>query len=135
MEAFDGIRENAALVHKAGGCAIIHSDSAEGIQRLNQEAAKSMAAGNRIGLGLREEEAIRWITINPARSLGVAEKTGSLEPGKMADVVVWSGNPFSVYSRAEKIYIDGALIYDRNDPARQPLMDFSVGLASDEVHR
>ena len=135
MEAFDGIRENAALVHKAGGCAIIHSDSAEGIQRLNQEAAKSMAAGNRIGLGLREEEAIRWITINPARSLGVAEKTGSLEPGKMADVVVWSGNPFSVYSRAEKIYIDGALIYDRNDPARQPLMDFSVGLASDEVNR
>jgi len=128
MEAFDGIRENIALVEKAGGCAIVHSDSAEGIQRLNQEAAKAMGAGNRMGIKLREEDAIRWITINPARSLGIASQTGSLEPGKMADVVVWSGNPFSVYSRAEKVYIDGALAYDRNDPSRQPEMDFELGI-------
>jgi imidazolonepropionase-like amidohydrolase len=127
MEAFDGIRENAALVHKAGGCAVIHSDSAEGIQRLNQEAAKAMAAGNRMGMKLREEDAIRWVTLNPAKSLGIESQTGSLEAGKMADVVVWSGNPFSVYSRAEKVYIDGALIYDRHDPAAQPVMDFSLG--------
>jgi imidazolonepropionase-like amidohydrolase len=128
MEAFDGIRENIALVEKAGACAIVHSDSAEGIQRLNQEAAKAMAAGNRMGMRLREEDAIRWLTINPAKSLGVDRQTGSLEPGKMADVVLWSGNPFSVYSRAEKVYIDGALLYDRNDPSRQPEMDFSLGL-------
>jgi imidazolonepropionase-like amidohydrolase len=128
MEAFDGIRENIALVEKAGGCAIVHSDSAEGIQRLNQEAAKAMAAGNRMGMSLREEDAIRWITLNPAKSLGIARQTGSLEPGKMADVVVWSGNPFSVYSRAEKVYIDGALAYDRLDPARQPEMDFELGI-------
>ena len=127
MEAFDGIRENAALVHAAGGCAVIHSDSAVGIQRLNQEAAKAMAAGNRIGLRLREEEAIRWLTIHPAKSIGVGERTGSLEPGKMADVVVWSGNPFSVYSHAERVYIDGALIYDRNDETHQPASDFSLG--------
>ncbi len=127
MEAFDGIRENAALVHAAGGCAVIHSDSAVGIQRLNQEAAKAMAAGNRIGLGIREEDAIRWLTINPAKSIGVGERTGSLETGKMADVVVWSGNPFSVYSHAERVYIDGALIYDRNDKAHQPVSDFSLG--------
>ncbi|HEX9944040.1 MAG TPA: amidohydrolase [Thermoanaerobaculia bacterium] len=127
MEAFDGIRENAALIQKAGGCVVIHSDSAEGIQRLNQEAAKAMAAGNRMGMNLREEDVIRWLTLNPAKSIGIDQQTGSLAPGKMADVVVWSGNPFSVYSRAEKVYIDGALVYDRNDPAHQPEMDFSLG--------
>lgn len=133
MEAFDGIRENIALVEKAGACAIVHSDSAEGIQRLNQEAAKAMAAGNRMGMHLREEDAIRWLTLNPAKSLGIDKQTGTLEPGKMADVVVWSGNPFSVYSRAEKVYIDGALAYDRNDPARQPEMDFELGIRDAEV--
>ena len=133
MEAFDGIRENAALVHKAGGCAVIHSDSPEGIQRLNQEAAKAMAAGNAMGMALTEEDAIRWITINPARSIGVASKTGSLEKGKMADVVIWSGNPFSVYSRAEKVFVDGALTFDRDDPLLRPQTDFSVGQA--EVRR
>ena len=133
MEAFDGIRENIALVEKAGACAIVHSDSAEGIQRLNQEAAKAMAAGNRMGMHLKEEDAIRWLTMNPAKSLGIDKQTGSLEPGKMADVVVWSGNPFSVYSRAEKVYIDGALAYDRNDPARQPEMDFELGIRDAEV--
>ena len=127
MEAFDGIRENAALLQAAGACAVIHSDSASGIQRLNQEAAKAMAAGNRIGLGLREEEAIRWLTILPARSLGVGDRTGSLEPGKMADIVVWSGNPFSVYSHAEKVYIDGVLAFDRGDKAHQPVSDFALG--------
>ena len=128
MEALDGIRENGAILQKAGACVVIHSDSAEGIQRLNQEAAKTMAAGNRMGMSLRPEDAIRWITINPAKSIGVGDQTGSLEPGKMADVVVWSGNPFSVYSRAEKVYIDGALVYDRNDPAHQPRTDFEVGI-------
>ena len=116
MEAFDGIRENAALVQKAGACVVIHSDSAEGTQRLNQEAAKAMAAGNRMGMNLHEEDVIRWLTINPAKSIGIDKQTGSLEAGKMADVVLWSGNPFSVYSRPEKVYIDGALVYDRNDP-------------------
>ena len=128
MEAFDGIRENAALLQKAGACVVIHSDSAEGIQRLNQEAAKSMAAGNRMGMNLREEDVIRWLTINPAKSIGVDRQTGSLEPGKMADVVVWSGNPFSVYSRPDKVYIDGALVFDRNDPARQLKTDFELGI-------
>ena len=127
LEAWDGIRENAAILQKHGACVVIHSDSAEGIQRLNQEAAKAMAAGNRMGITLREEDAIRWLTINPAKSIGVDKQTGSLEPGKMADVVVWSGNPFSVYSRAEKVYVDGALLYDRNDPAHQPVMDFELG--------
>jgi imidazolonepropionase-like amidohydrolase len=128
MEAIDGIRENAALLQRAGACVVIHSDSADGIQRLNQEAAKAMAAGNRMGVRLREEDAIRWLTINPAKSIGVDRQTGSLEPGKMADLVVWSGNPFSVYSRAEKVYVDGALVYDRADPSHQPRTDFELGL-------
>jgi imidazolonepropionase-like amidohydrolase len=128
MEALDGIRENIALVEKAGACAIVHSDSADGIQRLNQEAAKAMAAGNRAGIPITREQAIRWLTINPARAMGVDKQTGSLEAGKMADVVLWSGDPFSVYSHAEKVYVDGALLYDRNDPKRQPMMDFSLGM-------
>jgi imidazolonepropionase-like amidohydrolase len=128
MEAWDGIRENIALVdHAKNGCAIVHSDSAEGIQRLNQEAAKAMAAGNRIGFHLRPEDAIRWLTLNPAKAVGIDKMTGSLEQGKMADVVVWSGNPFSVYTRAEKIYIDGALMLDAADPAHRWRTDFEVG--------
>jgi imidazolonepropionase-like amidohydrolase len=128
MEAFDGIRENIALVdHAKGGCAVVHSDSAEGIQRLNQEAAKAMAAGNRIGLHLRPEDAIRWLTINPAKAVGIDRQTGSLEDGKMADVVIWSGDPFSVYTRAEKVYIDGVLQYDEKDPAHRWRTDFELG--------
>lgn len=129
MEAFDGIRENIALVAaQPGSCAIVHSDSEDGIQRLNQEAAKAMAAGNRIGLDISRAEAIRWVTSNPAKALHIDEQTGSLEQGKMGDVVIWSGDPFSVYSRAEKVFIDGALAWDMNDPEHQPESDFTLGL-------
>jgi imidazolonepropionase-like amidohydrolase len=127
MEAYDGIMQNVALVHDAGGCAIVHSDDAQGIQRLNQEAAKAMRAGAELGIKITPEEAIRWITLNPARAIGIDRWTGSLEPGKMADVVIWSGNPFSIYSRAERVFVDGALLYDRNDPSLQPASDFKVG--------
>jgi imidazolonepropionase-like amidohydrolase len=127
-EAYDGIQENIALVDRPeGSCSIVHSDSSEGIQRLNQEAAKAMTRGQRVGLDIPPERAIRWITSNPARSLGILEQTGTLEAGKMADVVIWNGNPFSVYAMADQVFIDGALLYDRNDPARQPLSDFELG--------
>lgn len=128
MEALDGIRENAALLHKAGACVIIHSDSATGIQRLNQEAAKAMASAVRMGVPVDEAEAIRWVTENPARALGIVDRTGTLAPGKMADVVVWDGNPFSVYTHAEKVFVDGALLYDRGDVERQPVSDFMLGI-------
>jgi imidazolonepropionase-like amidohydrolase len=127
MEAWDGIRENVPLVDAAGACAIVHSDSSVGIQRLNQEAAKAMAAGNRAGMNIAPEHAMRWLTQNAAKSLGIDEQTGTLEKGKMADVVLWSGNPFSVYTRAEKVFIDGALAYDLNDPKFQPKTDFELG--------
>jgi imidazolonepropionase-like amidohydrolase len=127
IEAFDTVRENAALLEKAGACAIIHSDSEYGIQRLNQEAAKAMAAGQRAGVDIDEATAVRWITLNPARAMGIDDRTGSLTVGKMADVVVWDGNPFSVYARVEQVYVDGAILYDRHDPARQARSDFSLG--------
>jgi imidazolonepropionase-like amidohydrolase len=127
-EAYDGIQENIALVDRPeGGCSIVHSDSAEGIQRLNQEAAKAMTRGRRAGMDIPPERAIRWITANAARSLGILQQTGTLEAGKMADVVIWNGNPFSVYAMADQVFIDGALLYDRHDPARQPLSDFELG--------
>ena len=130
MEAYDSVRVNAAIVDKAGACAIIHSDDELGIQRLNQETAKVMGAAALVGLDVPPELAIRWITSNPAKSLGVEDVVGTLEAGKMADVVIWSGSPFSVYTRAEKVYIDGALAYDRNDPAVNPVTDFSLGTAA-----
>jgi imidazolonepropionase-like amidohydrolase len=127
-EAYDGIQENIALVDRPeGSCAIVHSDSAEGIQRLNQEAAKAMIRGQRAGMDIPEERAIRWVTANAARSLGILDQTGTLETGKMADVVIWNGNPFSVYALADQVFVDGALLYDRNDPDRQPLSDFELG--------
>ena len=130
MEAYDGIRENIALVDRAGACAIVHSDSPTGIQRLNQEAAKVMGAAARVDMDIPPESAIRWITSNAAKSLGIEEMTGTLEAGKMADVVVWDGNPFSVYTRAERVYIDGALAFERGNDAVNPTTDFSLGTAA-----
>ncbi len=127
MESYDGIRENAALLDNAGACAIIHSDDDTGIQVLNQEAAKVMGAAARVGINIAPERAIQWLTKNPAKALGIEKVVGTLEPGKMADVVVWSGNPFSVYSLVDDVFIDGALIYERGSPAHNPVTDFSLG--------
>ncbi|MEO1575867.1 MAG: amidohydrolase family protein, partial [Pseudomonadota bacterium] len=127
MEAFDTIRENIPFVDAAGACAIVHSDSSVGIQRLNQEAAKAMAAGNRLGMNITAEHAITWITRNAAQALGIDEVTGTLESGKAADVVLWDRDPFSVYALAQQVFIDGALVYDRNDESRQPVSDFELG--------
>jgi len=127
MEAWDGIVENLPMVDAGGACAMIHSDSENGIQRLNQEVAKAWAAGRRAGLDIPEARAIAWMTANPAKALGIDDRTGSLAPGKMADVVLWSADPFSVYAKAEKVFVDGALVYDRFDPARQPESDFLLG--------
>jgi imidazolonepropionase-like amidohydrolase len=127
MEAYDAINENIPLVHNAGACAIVHSDDANGIQRLNQEAAKALADGRRMGINISDEVAWRWLAINPANALGIADQTGSLRAGKRADVVLWNGNPFSVYTRPQQVWIDGALLYDMNDPRRRPVSDFELG--------
>jgi imidazolonepropionase-like amidohydrolase len=127
MEAYDAINENIPMVHNGGACAIVHSDDANGIQRLNQEAAKALADGRRMGINIADEIAWRWLAINPATALGIADQTGSLRAGKRADVVLWNGNPLSVYTRPQRVWIDGALMYDMNDPRRRPVSDFELG--------
>jgi imidazolonepropionase-like amidohydrolase len=127
MEAYDGIPENAALLANAGACVVIHSDDENGIQRLNQEAAKAQADGRRIGIDIPDAKVIGWFTYNAAKTMGIGAKTGSLEAGKMADVVLWNGNPLSVYSRPDKVWIDGALMFDAQDAKRRPVSDFELG--------
>ncbi|MEP2236255.1 MAG: amidohydrolase [Alteripontixanthobacter sp.] len=127
MESYDGIPENAALLQQAGACVVIHSDDENGIQRLNQEAAKAAAAGRRMGMTIADADVISWVTLNAAKAMGVDAMTGSLATGKMADIVLWNGDPLSVYSRPEKVWIDGALMYDAMDPKRKPVSDFELG--------
>ncbi len=131
-EAYDSVRENAAMLELAGARAIIHSDSALGIQRLNQEAAKAMYAGRRAGIEITEDQALRWITANPAWALGIDDVTGTLEPGKLADLVVWDGSPFSVYTHVEQVYLGGQLVYDRSRDDN-PHTDFETGLRPFEL--
>jgi imidazolonepropionase-like amidohydrolase len=126
MESYDGIPENAALLTKAGACVVIHSDDENGIQRLNQEAAKAQAAGLRMGMDIPDAQVIGWFTLNAAKAMGIDDMTGSLQAGKMADVVLWNGDPLSVYSRPEKVWVDGALMYD-SQTRRRPVSDFELG--------
>jgi imidazolonepropionase-like amidohydrolase len=127
MESYDGVPQNVALVQRAGGRPILHSDSAIEMRRLNQEAAKARAAGERFGLQASDDQVLRWVTANPAWALGIEKDVGTLEKGKRADVVVWNGSPFSVYSLAQQVLVDGEVIYDR--AAHQvPISDFELGL-------
>ncbi|MBU2923317.1 amidohydrolase [Colwellia sp. 1_MG-2023] len=128
MEAYDMVDENVAIVDAVkNSCAIVHSDSETTIQRLNQEAGKVLYRAIDNGFNLKEEDAIKWITANAAKSLGINDKTGSLEVGKNADVVLWNTNPFSVYARAEQVFVDGAKVYDRFDEKYQAKSDFLLG--------
>jgi len=134
MEMLDGIEANAALVDAAkGGCAVIKSDDPDLIQRLNQEAAEALAAGRAAGLTISEADAIKWITANPAKAIGIDKQTGSLEPGKRADLVIWDHDPFSIYARTDQVYLDGAVAYDRHDPRYQPRSDFDLGQPGEGV--
>ena len=130
LEMNDSVEANVPMVDAAGGCAIIKSDDPDLIQRLNQEAAEALAAGRAAGMQISEAHAIRWITANPARALGILAETGTLEPGKRGDVTLWDGNPFSIYTRAQRVWIDGGLAYDRTDPRFQAKSDFELGQES-----
>jgi imidazolonepropionase-like amidohydrolase len=127
MEAYDGIPENLALMTEAGGRAALHSDSPIAGQILNQAAGKALAAGRAAGIKVDENDALRWLTVNPAWELGIDDQVGTLQEGKRADVVVWSENPFSVYARAERVYIDGRQVFDRSHPGA-PWSDFELGV-------
>jgi imidazolonepropionase-like amidohydrolase len=86
-----------------------------------------MASGERLGIRTSEDEAIKWLTINAAWAIGLDDRIGSIEVGKNADVVLWSGSPFSVYSRVDRVWIDGAASYDRANPATWWRTDFELG--------
>jgi len=106
FEVNDAIPYNAALLNKMGVLTAINSDDAEMGRRLNQEAAKAIKYGN-----LTEEEAWKLVTLNPAKMLKIDKKVGSIKIGKDADIVIWSGNPLSMYSKAEKTFIDGTCFF------------------------
>jgi imidazolonepropionase-like amidohydrolase len=107
VEVKDAIPYNAALLSNMGITTAINSDDAEMQRRLNQEAAKTIKYG-----GLSEEEALKTITLNPAKLLHIDNKVGSIKVGKDADVVLWSDNPLSVYAKVEKTIVDGQIYYD-----------------------
>ena len=137
-EAYDMVPANIAIIDQARngtGCAIVHSDDEVGIQHLNQEAAKAMAAGNRAGFNISKAHAMRWITSNPAKAAGILQSTGSIELGKDADIVLWTDNPFSIYARAQQVLIDGAVAFDINNSQVQPVTDFDLGIIQPQTIR
>lgn len=110
MEVWDAIGHNATLMTRAGVVTSLNSDSNELARRLNTEAAKAVAYG-----GLDEQEALKMVTLNPARQLALGHRIGALAPGMDADLVLWSAHPLSGYARAEATYIDGRRYFDRNE--------------------
>lgn len=124
-EAEDSIRENIAFVDAAGGCVMVHSDIPILGEHLNIEAAKAAAAGRRAGLSLPPEHVIKWLTSNPAKALALDDRIGRLAAGYDGDLVLWSGDPFSIYSKPEKVFVDGALAFDSSAPKRPS--DFELG--------
>ena len=112
MEVVDAIPYNATIMSKVGLNVAINSDDAEMARRLNQEAAKSIKFG-----GMSEEDALKMVTLNPAKMLHVDNRVGSIKAGKDADLVLWSDNPLSIYARAEKTIVDGVVYFDREKDA------------------
>lgn len=109
FEVYDAIPQNAGLLHDAGVITALNSDDAEMARRLNQEAAKTIKYS-----GISEEEALKMVTLNPAKLLHIDDRTGSIKEGKDADIVLWSDNPLSIYAMAEKTIIDGRIYFDRS---------------------
>jgi imidazolonepropionase-like amidohydrolase len=114
MEVVDAIPQNPYLMQQVGLNVAINSDDAEMARRLNQEAAKSVKYA-----GMKEEDALKMVTINPATMLRVGDKTGSIKIGKDADLVLWSASPLSIYAKAEKTMVDGIIYFDREQDAIQ----------------
>ncbi|MGH7699660.1 MAG: amidohydrolase, partial [Gemmatimonadales bacterium] len=129
VEAYDAIPYNAALMTERGVVVSINSDSREEMRHLNQEAAKAIRWG-----GLSENDALKLVTLNPARQLGIADRVGSIEVGKDADLVIYTNHPLSVYSQVEQTLIDGQVYFDRQaDLARrQALADEKKALLDKE---
>jgi imidazolonepropionase-like amidohydrolase len=113
IEAYDAIPYNAALLTKKGVLVSLNSDDGGGADlstRLNTEAAKTMKYG-----GMTADEALAMVTINPAKQLAIDQYVGSIEAGKQADIVVFDKDPLSIYSKVEKVFIDGRQYFDRDE--------------------
>lgn len=108
-EVYDAIPHNGAIMHQQGVTVAFNSDDAEMARRLNQEAAKAVLFG-----GVSEEDALKFVTLNPAKLLQIDHRVGSIKPGKDADLVIWSDHPLSVYAKAETTFVDGIPYFDRN---------------------
>lgn len=126
-EAFDMIPENAAMLLHDGVLTTLHSDSPQVMQRFNQEAALAYFRGRQMGLHITRDDALKLVTLNAAKVLGIDRVTGSIEPGKMADLTLWDGDPFSVYTRVERVFVDGHQVYLRQGRGHRP-SDFALGL-------
>ena len=114
FEVYDAIPYNGAIMHEAGVVVSFNSDDAELARRLNLEAAKAVKYG-----GVPPEEALKFVTLNPAKQLGIDRHVGSIEPGKDADIVLWSGSPLSTFARCEQTWIDGRKYFDRAEDIRR----------------
>ncbi|MBJ6116754.1 amidohydrolase family protein [Pontibacter sp. BT310] len=113
MEVKDAIPQNAGIMHNLGVVTAINSDDAEMARRLNQEAAKSVKYA-----GVSEEDALKMVTLNPAKLLHLDDRMGSLKAGKDADVVLWNNHPLSIYARPEKTFVDGVAYFDAERDAQ-----------------
>jgi adenine deaminase len=118
MEVAEAIPYNGAIMHEMGIVTAFNSDDAEMARRLNQEAGKAVTYGH-----ISEEEALKFVTLNPAKMLHIDNRVGSIKPGKDADIVLWSADPLSIYAVAEKTYVDGIPYWDiEKDAANQKAM-------------
>ncbi|MGB6036434.1 MAG: amidohydrolase, partial [Cryomorphaceae bacterium] len=117
-EVKDAIPHNASILNRMGVTTAINSDDAEMGRRLNQEAAKGIRYG-----GMSEEDALKMVTLNPAKMLHIDEYVGSITPGKDADLVIWSDHPLSVYAKAMKTFVDGKIYFDRDDMELRKVRD------------
>lgn len=112
-EVAEAIPYNGKIMHNVGVTTAFNSDDAEMARHLNQEAGKSVLYGN-----VPEEEAFKFVTLNPAKMLHIDDKVGSLKAGKDADVVIWTANPLSIYAKAEKTFVDGIAYWDIDKDAQ-----------------
>lgn len=127
FEVYDAIPQNPAILHEQGVVTSINSDDAEMARRLNQEAGKAVKYGK-----VSETEALKMVTLNPAIQLRVQDKTGSIEKGKDADIVVWNGHPLSNFARVEHTFVDGIMYFDRTTDEKMRLRDKTLRAALEQ---
>ncbi len=127
IEAYDAIAHAAAFMTDRGICASVNSDSPDLMRYMNMQAAESIKWGN-----LSPNQALRLVTINPARQLGIADRVGSIEVGKDADLALFNGHPLNVFSRCMMTLIDGEVLFEGTDEFRP--LDRSLPVISNRGH-